>query len=79
MRHHIDLIDGHQQGARVDQCGLLVWDAMRFRPLGPPLLSHGLTVTQLQYSHNDLYLCSTSRDRSFTIFKANQAGKHFPF
>eukprot|EP01087_Luapelamoeba_hula_P017861 TRINITY_DN5671_c0_g1_i1.p1 TRINITY_DN5671_c0_g1~~TRINITY_DN5671_c0_g1_i1.p1 ORF type:complete len:856 (-),score=120.02 TRINITY_DN5671_c0_g1_i1:78-2645(-) len=59
------------KGTQTAQCAVIVWDVTNWRP-HTTLPSHNLTVTQLEYSHNDKYLLSVSRDRAFTLWRIDQ-------
>jgi elongator complex protein 2 len=55
------------KGTRVEQCGVIVWETATWKRQ-TQLLSHVLTVTQVEFSHDDRFLLSVSRDRSFCVF-----------
>lgn len=52
-----------------------LWQVGSWKAVGR-LHSHSLTVTQLEFSHDDAFLLSVSRDRHFSIFAIKQTGKH---
>ncbi|MBA0600211.1 hypothetical protein Gorai_006407 [Gossypium raimondii] len=50
-----------------------LWQVGSWKAVGR-LQSHSLTVTQMEFSHDDNLLLAVSRDRQFSIFKINRAG-----
>ncbi|GKU90268.1 hypothetical protein SLEP1_g4277 [Rubroshorea leprosula] len=50
-----------------------LWQVGSWKAVGR-LQSHSLTVTQMQFSHDDNLLLTVSRDRQFSIFTINQTG-----
>ena len=50
-----------------------VWQIGSWKSMGR-LHSHSLTVTQLEFSHDNRFLLSVSRDRHFSIFSIDQIG-----
>ncbi|CAJ0893575.1 5486_t:CDS:10, partial [Entrophospora sp. SA101] len=46
-----------------------LYDTKTMKELSNPLQSSSLTVTRTKFSHNDEYLLTVSRDRSWTLFK----------
>ncbi|KAG9139239.1 hypothetical protein Leryth_011255 [Lithospermum erythrorhizon] len=50
-----------------------LWQVGSWKSLGC-LHSHTLTVTQMEFSHDDSFLLSVSRDRHFSVFAINQTG-----
>lgn len=51
-----------------------LWQAGSWRAVGQ-LHSHTLTVTQMEFSHNDKFLLSVSRDRHFSLFRATRTNE----
>ena len=49
-----------------------LWDTTTWAPVGQ-LLAHTLTVTQLAFSPDGFWLLSASRDRTFALFKRDDA------
>lgn len=62
-----------------DQCVILFYDPKNYQ-ICDKLTFHNYTVMQLEFSHNDEYLGSVSRDRQFALFKRNhETNKYEPF
>jgi WD40 repeat protein len=66
-----------RQGAKPEQCGIIVWETDPWKK-SHQVYSHTLTVTQLEYSHDDAYLCSASRDRTLSIFSTGTGASPAP-
>lgn len=50
-----------------------LWQVGSWKAVGQ-LQSHTLTVTQMEFSHDDELLLTVSRDRQFSVFKIDRAG-----
>lgn len=59
------------QSAKVAEIWL--WQVGTWKAVGR-MQSHSLTVTQMEFSHDDNFLLTVSRDRHFSIFSINQTG-----
>ncbi|KAG8686683.1 hypothetical protein FRC09_013977, partial [Ceratobasidium sp. 395] len=45
-----------------------------WQPIGTPLAGHTLTVTRIMFSHDERWILSVSRDRSWRLFKRVEGG-----
>lgn len=50
-----------------------LWEVGSWKAVGR-LHSHSLTVTQLEFSHDDAFLLAVSRDRQFSVFSISKTG-----
>ncbi|KAJ4833598.1 Elongator subunit elp2 [Turnera subulata] len=50
-----------------------LWQVGSWKAVGQ-LQSHSLTVTRMEFSHDDSLLLAVSRDRQFTVFKIRRSG-----
>ncbi|XP_020082935.1 elongator complex protein 2 [Ananas comosus] len=50
-----------------------LWEVGSWKAIGR-LHSHSLTVTQLEFSHDDAFLLAVSRDRQFSVFSISKTG-----
>ena len=50
-----------------DQATIRLWETKTWKEVAN-LRAHKLTITQLRFSHSDLYLLSSGRDRQFSLF-----------
>lgn len=58
------------KASKSEHANIILWDIKEAKQL-TQLASHQLTVTRIKFSHNDLYILSVSRDRTWSLFKAN--------
>ncbi|XP_064091451.1 elongator complex protein 2-like isoform X2 [Macrobrachium nipponense] len=56
------------RAAQEVDANIILWDAKKWQQ-ADVLLKHRLTVTQMEFSSDDNYLLSVSRDRTWAIFK----------
>ncbi|KAL5289664.1 ELP2 family protein [Megaselia abdita] len=63
------LLASSSRSASPEHSKIIIWDTISTKEL-QRLSGHSLTVTDLKFSPDNAYLLSTSRDRSWCIFKA---------
>ncbi|KAI9850116.1 MAG: hypothetical protein M1838_006050 [Thelocarpon superellum] len=69
------------RASSIEHALIRLFDTASWREIKPPLTAHALTVTRLQFSHDDQYLLSVGRDRQWSVFKragATQSGLYGP-
>lgn len=67
-----DLVSLQAQSAAVAEVWL--WQVGSWKSVGR-LQSHSLTVTQMEFSHDDNFLLTVSRDRQFSVFTITRTGR----
>lgn len=51
-----------------------LWEVGTWKAVGR-LQSHNLTVTQMEFSYDNAFLLSVSRDRNLSVFSVRKTGK----
>jgi elongator complex protein 2 len=49
-----------------------VYDTTTWKQVGKPLPGHSLTIARIRFSNNGQYVLSTSRDRTWRLFKRTE-------
>ncbi|KAF2196721.1 WD40 repeat-like protein [Delitschia confertaspora ATCC 74209] len=57
------------RASSIDHAVIRLYETKEWLEVKPPLKAHSLTVTALQFSHDDRYLLSVGRDRQWAIFE----------
>ncbi|KAF2475152.1 RNA polymeras-like protein II Elongator subunit [Lindgomyces ingoldianus] len=57
------------RASAIDHAVVRIYDTKEWLEVKPPLKAHSLTVTALQFSHDDQYLLSVGRDRQWAVWK----------
>ena len=60
------------KGTKPELSAIRLWSTSTWKEITSPLVAHTLTVAQLEFSHNDNFLLSVSRDRQFIVWKINE-------
>ena len=69
-RHDGSLLATVCKSTSPEHSGILLWNTDTWTQV-QKLMSHQLTVTQMEFSPNDRYLVSVSRDRRWSLFECN--------
>ena len=67
--HDGKLIATACRASSIDHAVIRLYETEEWRELKPALQAHSLTVTGMQFSHDDKYLLSVGRDRQFAIWR----------
>ncbi|KAI5064155.1 hypothetical protein GOP47_0020825 [Adiantum capillus-veneris] len=65
------------KGQSANVADIWLWEVHSWKAL-QQLHSHSLTVTQMEFSHDDKFLLSVSRDRHFSLFRAPGTNMSIP-
>ncbi|WWC69248.1 uncharacterized protein I206_103185 [Kwoniella pini CBS 10737] len=65
------LIATSSKSTNLEHSGIRIYNTKNFESFGNILQGHNLTVTRIQFSLNNKFILSCSRDRSWRIFKYN--------
>ncbi|XP_077515117.1 elongator complex protein 2 [Amblyomma americanum] len=71
--HSGKLIASACKASTQQHAAILLWDTATWKQVGE-LVFHNLTITQMEFSPDDRYLLSVSRDRSWCIHEINVDG-----
>src|SRR6187549_587173 len=52
-----------------------IYDTETWKQIGQPLEGHNLTITKITFSHDNRYLLTCSRDRTWRLFRASGEGQ----
>jgi elongator complex protein 2 len=67
--HDGKLIATACKASSVEHAVIRIYETQEWREVKPALTAHSLTVTGLEFSHDDKYLLSVGRDRQWTVFE----------
>lgn len=61
------------RASSIDHAVIRLYDTKDWLEVKPPLKAHSLTVTGIQFSHDDKYLLSVGRDRQWVIWERDNS------
>lgn len=74
--HHTSIIATSCRASSTDHAVIRLFDTTQEREIKPPVKGgHGLTVLGMEFSRNDGWLLSVSRDRSWAVYHRNPNSK----
>ena len=73
--HSGTLIASACKASKSEHANVILWSVNDGKQIGK-LYSHQLTITQIRFSHDDKYILTVSRDRTWALFELNQDNKY---
>ena len=70
--HDGNLVATACRASSIDHAVIRLYETREWRQVEPPLRSHSLTATNLEFSADDCFLLSVGRDRMWTLFERSQ-------
>ncbi|KAF9507357.1 hypothetical protein BS47DRAFT_1373915 [Hydnum rufescens UP504] len=67
--HSGSLVATACKSTTAEHAAVRLHETTTWRAVGPPLAGHSLTVTRIAFSHDDRYILTVSRDRSWRLFE----------
>jgi elongator complex protein 2 len=66
------LIASGSKASKAEHAVVRLWSTSTWKEVCQPLASHSLTVTSIQFSHNDKWLLTVGRDRLWSLFEKTE-------
>lgn len=70
--HDGKLVASTCKATSAQHAAIRLYETGSWKEIKNPLAGHSLTITQVKFSHDDIFLLSVSRDRQWTLYKREE-------